>query len=55
MEIAALPSGGPLESRYAAVIFVVIGVYPMAFKLTGRLWDGRERASQRKNVDPEGK
>ena len=25
--------------RYAAVIFVVIGVYPMLFKLTGKLWE----------------
>ena len=25
--------------RYAAVIFVVIGVYPLLFRLTGRLWD----------------
>ena len=25
--------------RYAAVIFVVIGVYPMLFKPTGKLWD----------------
>lgn len=25
--------------RYAVVIFVVIGVYPMLFKLTGKLWE----------------
>ena len=25
--------------RYAAVIFIVIGVYPMLFKVTGKLWD----------------
>ena len=29
--------------RYAAVIFTVIGVYPMLFKLTGRLWDRKDR------------
>ena len=30
--------------RYTAVIFVDIGVYPMLFKLTGKLWKGnRER------------
>lgn len=28
--------------RYAVVIFVVIGVYPMLFKLTGRLWDSKK-------------
>jgi hypothetical protein len=28
--------------RYAVVIFVVIGVYPMLFKLTGRLWDRKK-------------
>ena len=26
-------------ARYAVVIFVVIGVYPMLFKLTGRLFE----------------
>ena len=25
--------------RYAAVIFIVIGIYPMLFKVTGKLWD----------------
>ncbi len=29
--------------RYAAVIFAVIGVYPLLFRLTGRLWDKKER------------
>lgn len=29
--------------RYAAVIFVVIGVYPLLFKLTGRLWDKKAK------------
>ena len=29
--------------RYAVVIFVVIGVYPMLFKWTGRLWDRKPR------------
>ncbi len=28
--------------RYAAVIFTVIGVYPMLFKLTDRLWERKE-------------
>ena len=32
--------------RYAAVIFVVIGVYPMLFKLTGRLWDRKDKKPQ---------
>ena len=32
--------------RYAVVIFAVIGVYPMLFKLTGRLWN-------RKKPEPE--
>ena len=27
--------------RYAVVVFTVIGVYPMLFKLTGRLWKRR--------------
>ena len=45
----ALLEAGDLTSqliragRYAVVIFVVIGVYPMVFKLTGRLWDRKER------------
>ena len=32
------------SGRYAAVIFTVIGVYPMVFKLTDRLWkkDGKK-------------
>ena len=29
--------------RYAIVIFVVIGVYPLIFKLTGKLWDKKEK------------
>ena len=29
--------------RYAVVIFVVIGVYPMLFKLTGRLWNRKKK------------
>ena len=29
--------------RYAVVIFVLIGVYPMLFRLTGRLWSGGGR------------
>ncbi len=32
--------------RYTVVIFVVIGVYPMLFKLTGRLWDKKPRESE---------
>ena len=28
--------------RYAVVIFVVVGVYPMLFKLTGRLWGKKQ-------------
>ena len=34
--------------RYAAVIFIVIGVYPMLFKLTGKLW---EKNSPKENND----
>ncbi len=29
--------------RYAVVIFAVIGVYPMLFRVTGRLWDKKDR------------
>lgn len=29
--------------RYAVIIFVVIGVYPMVFKLTGKLWKKKEQ------------
>lgn len=29
--------------RYAIVIFAVIGVYPMVFKLTGKLWKKKEQ------------
>ena len=29
--------------RYAVVIFVVIGVYPMVFKLTDKLWAGKNK------------
>ena len=32
--------------RYAVIIFVDIGVYPMLFKLTGRLWDGRKQEKE---------
>ncbi len=32
--------------RYAAVIFVVIGVYPMLFKLTGKLWNRKGQEPQ---------
>ena len=32
--------------RYAVVIFVVIGVYPMLFKVTGRLWDRNKQEKQ---------
>ena len=31
-------------ARYAVVIFVVIGVYPMLFKLTGKLWERQPKA-----------
>ena len=31
--------------RYAVVIFAVIGVYPMVFKLTGKLWKKKEQAA----------
>ena len=34
------------SARYAVVIFVVIGVYPMLFKLTGRLWDRKNHESK---------
>ena len=32
--------------RYAAVIFVVVGVYPMLFKYTGKLWDRKKTETQ---------
>ncbi len=32
--------------RYAVIIFVVIGVYPMLFKLTGRLWERKAQTAQ---------
>ena len=32
--------------RYAAVIFVVVGVYPMLFKYTGKLWDRKKEEDQ---------
>ncbi len=32
--------------RYAVIIFAAIGVYPMLFKLTGRLWDRKSQKSQ---------
>ena len=31
--------------RYTAVIFVVIGVYPLLFRLTGRLWERKDKAA----------
>jgi undecaprenyl-diphosphatase len=30
--------------RYAVVIFVLIGVYPMLFKVTGKLWERKPKA-----------
>ena len=32
--------------RYAVVIFAAVGVYPMLFKLTGRLWSKKEQKAQ---------
>ena len=32
--------------RYAVVIFAVIGVYPMLFKLTGKLWNRKGQEPQ---------
>ena len=32
--------------RYGIVIFVVIGVYPLLFRLTGKLWDGKARRKE---------
>jgi hypothetical protein len=32
--------------RYAVVIFVVIGVYPMLFRLTDRIWNGKGREKE---------
>ena len=32
--------------RYAVVIFVVIGVYPLLFKLTGKLWKDKKPAPE---------
>ncbi len=29
--------------RYAVVIFTVIGIYPMLFRLTGRMWERKEK------------
>lgn len=37
--------------RYAIVIFVVIGVYPMVFKLTGKLWKKKEQKAE--TTEPE--
>ena len=31
--------------RYTAVIFVVIGVYPLLFRLTGRLWEKKDKTA----------
>ena len=38
LDAGTLASNLIRAGRYAAVIFVVIGVYPMLFKLTGKLW-----------------
>ena len=38
------------SARYAVVIFVLIGVYPMLFRLTDRLWDKKERKTQTKET-----
>ena len=35
--------------RYAAVIFVLLGVYPMLFRLTGRLWDRNDRKPEKRS------
>ena len=32
--------------RYGVVIFIIIGVYPMLFKVTGRLWDRNKQEKQ---------
>ncbi len=37
--------------RYAVIIFVVIGVYPMVFKLTGKLWKKKEQKAE--TTEPE--
>ena len=34
------------SARYAVVIFVLIGIYPMLFRLTGRLWDKKAQKAQ---------
>lgn len=34
--------------RYAVIIFVVIGVYPMLFKLTGKIFDRKKRQAEEK-------
>ncbi len=38
------------SARYTVVIFVLIGVYPMLFRLTDRLWDKKERKTQTKET-----
>ncbi len=47
---ALLEAGDPAAHlirtlRYAAVLFVVIGVYPMLFRWTGKLWEKKEKAA----------
>lgn len=32
--------------RYAVVIFTVVGVYPMLFRLTGKLWNRKQKPQQ---------
>ena len=34
--------------RYAVIIFVVIGVYPMLFKLTGKIFDRKKKQAEEK-------
>ena len=41
-EGAGLASQALRALRYGIVIFVVIGVYPMLFKLTGKLWEKKK-------------
>ena len=38
--------------RYAVVIFTVIGVYPMLFKLTDKIWRKKDREPQTDAPDP---
>ena len=39
--------------RYAVVIFAVIGVYPMLFKLTGKLWNKKAKNRQNQPAEQE--